>query len=119
MDKIYEIDPNLIRSYLPKMMELIPELSNESKIRQFLKIISLEPIPANTSGLFISSCFDLLMNRSTAVAIRIHAMTVLYHFSLIETDIQNELAIVLEELMTESSAGFQCRAKRILKKLHS
>lgn len=117
MDKIYELNPELIRIYLPQIIEMIPDLKNESKLRQFLKLISLEPLPQDISGLFINRCFDLLLNRSTAPAVSVHAMQILYNFSLMEPDIQNELQTILHELMEESSAGFKCRAKKILKKM--
>ena len=39
MDKVYNVAPDLIRLYIPQMIELIPKLKNESKIRQFLKLV--------------------------------------------------------------------------------
>ncbi len=117
MDKVYDEAPELIRPYIPKMIKLIPSLKCESKQRQFLKLIAAEPLPKNVSGEFINCCFDLLISNSTAVAVRVYAMQILFNFSQQEPDIKNELALVIEEFMSDGTAGFKSRGKRILKKL--
>lgn len=117
MDKVYDIDPELVRPYIPKMIALIPTLPDESKLRQYLKLISSESLPQDIPGEFINRCFDLLTESSTAIAVKVHAMQVLYHFSLTEPDIQNELALIIEEQMEYGSTGFCSRARKILKKL--
>lgn len=115
MDKVYDATPDLVRLYIPKMIELIPNLDNESKQRQFLKLVSLEPLPKNISGEFINHCFDLLISGTSAVALKIYAMQILYNFSLHEPDIQNELALIIEDGLENGTAGYCARAKRILK----
>lgn len=115
MDKVYNAAPDLVRLYIPKMIELIPNLDNESKSRQFLKLVSMEPLPKNISGEFINHCFDLLLSGTSAVALKIYAMQILYNFSLREPDIQNELALIIEEGLENGTAGYCVRAKRILK----
>lgn len=117
MDKVYDVDPNLVRPYIPKMIALIPKLEDESKQRQYLKLISYEPLPLDISGEFINRCFDLLINATTAVAVKVHAMQILYNFSSREPDIKNELALILEEQMEHGTAGFCSRAKKLLKTL--
>ena len=118
LDKIYDIAPDLVRLYLPQMIEIVPTLSNESKLRQYLKRISLEPLPNNISGDFINYCFDTLISNTSAIAIKVYAMQILYNFSLQEPDIQNELALVIEEQMENGSAGYCSRARRILKAIN-
>ncbi len=119
MDKVYDIAPDLIRLYLPQMIELVPSLSNESKLRQYLKLISLEPLPSNISGDFINYCFDALISGTSAIAIKVYAMQILYNFSLQEPDLQNELALIIEGGLENGSAGYCSRAKRILKAIKS
>ncbi|WP_461629357.1 hypothetical protein [Labilibaculum euxinus] len=118
LDKVYDIAPDLVRLYLPQMIEIVPTLSNESKLRQYLKLISLEPLPSNISGDFINYCFDTLISSTSAIAIKVYAMQILYNFSLQEPDIQNELALVIEEQMINGSAGYCSRARRILKAIN-
>lgn len=119
MDKVYDIAPDLVRLYLPQMIELVPSLSNESKLRQYLKLISLEPLPSNISGDFINYCFDALISGTSAIAIKVYAMQILYNFSLQEPDLQNELALIIEGGLENGSAGYCSRAKRILKAIKS
>lgn len=118
LDKIYDIAPDLVRLYIPQMIELVPTLSNESKLRQYLKLISLEPLPSNISGDFINYCFDALISSTSAIAIKVYTMQILYNFSLQEPDIQNELALVIEEQMENGSAGLCSRGRRILKAIN-
>ncbi|BAX82241.1 hypothetical protein [Labilibaculum antarcticum] len=118
LDKVYDIDPDLVRLYLPQMIKLVPTLSNESKLRQYLKLISLEPLPSNISGDFINYCFDALISSTSAIAIKVYTMQILYNFSLQEPDIQNELALVIEEQMENGSAGLYSRGRRILKAIN-
>lgn len=115
LDKVYDITPDLVRIYIPQMIELIPKLENESKKRQFLKLISLEPLPSNISGEFINHCFDLLISSISAIAIKVYAMQVLYNFSLQEPDLQNELTLIIEEGMENGTAGYCSRGRKILK----
>lgn len=117
MDKVYNEAPELIRPYIPKMIELIPSLKCESKQRQLLKLISCEPLPKNLSGEFINCCFDYLISSSTAVAVKVHAMQILFNFSQQEPDIKNELALVIEECMIDGTTGFKARGRKLLKNL--
>jgi len=119
MDKVYDIAPELVRPYIPKMIKLIPTLENESKQRQYLKLISSEPLPRNISGDFINRCFDLLISSTTAIAVKVHAMQILYNFSQKEPDIKNELALIIEEQMENGTAGFCSRGRKILKKINT
>ncbi len=118
LDKVYDIAPDLVRLYLPQMIELVPSLTNESKLRQYLKLISSEPIPSNISGDFINYCFDVLITKTSAIAIKVYAMQTLYNFSLQEPDLQNELALVIEEQMVNGSAGLCSRGRKILKAIN-
>ncbi|WP_321316282.1 hypothetical protein [Labilibaculum sp.] len=118
LDKVYDIAPDLVRLYLPQIIKLVPSLTNESKSRQYLKLISLELLPSNISGDFINYCFDALISRTSAIAIKVYAMQILYNFSLQEPDIQNELTLVIEEQMENGSAGYCSRARRILKAIN-
>ena len=117
MDKVYDEAPELIRPYLPQMVKLIPSLKCESKQRQLLKLISCEPIPKNVSGEFINCCFDYLISSTTTVAVKVHAMQILFNFAQQEPDIKNELALVIEECMIEGTTGFNARGRKLLKKL--
>ncbi|MRT92862.1 hypothetical protein [Ancylomarina sp. 16SWW S1-10-2] len=119
MDKVYDEEPELIRPYISKMIELIPSLKCESKQRQLLKLISCDSLPKNVSGKFINCCFDYLISSSTAVAVKVHAMQILFNFAKQEPDLKNELALVIEECMIDGTTGFNARARKLLKKLQA
>ncbi|WP_372751325.1 hypothetical protein [Labilibaculum sp.] len=118
LDKVYEISPHLVRPLIPQMVLLIPQLNDTSKMRQFLKLISLESLPNNISGEFITTCFELLISKKSAIAVKVYAMQILFNFSRQEPDIKNELAIIIEEGIKNESGGYCSRACKILKALH-
>lgn len=118
MDKVYDEAPELIRPYLSQMIELMPHLKCESKQRQLLKLISCEPLPKNVSGEFINCCFDYLISSSTAIAVKVHAMQILFNFAQIEPDIKRT-GFVIEEQMIEGTRGFNARGRKLLKNLRA
>lgn len=116
--KVYNVDPDMVRPYIPKMIKIIPKLQDESKLREYLKLISFEPLTKDISGDFINRCFDLMVHVTTAVAVKVHAMQILFNFTKVEPDLQNELALIIEEQMEHGSAGFCSRGRKILSKMN-
>lgn len=120
MDKVYDLKPEIIRPYIPEMIKLSLQKISDSQLRQFLKLISMNPLPqAALDGNFLEACFQWLSSEKTPVAIRVYAMQILYNFSLLEPDISNEIACTIEELMDRGSAGFKSRGRKILKALNA
>ncbi|MFA8435875.1 MAG: hypothetical protein ACEPOZ_15260 [Marinifilaceae bacterium] len=117
MDKMYDRAPELIRPYIPEMIKTVESLTSEGQQRQFLKLISLEPLPMNVSGKFINACFDWMNSALSPVAIRVYAMQILYNFTLHEPDLKQEVALCIETHMEFGTAGFKSRGKKILKAL--
>jgi len=117
MDKVNDISPDGITPYIEEMIELSTKTNCQSKIRQFLKLISLHSLTKSVDGIFIGKCFDWLNDRKMPTAIRVYSMQVLYNFSQHEPDIKNELGECIEFHFDESSAGFRARGKRILRQL--
>ncbi|MCT4615850.1 MAG: hypothetical protein N4A49_13380 [Marinifilaceae bacterium] len=114
LDKIYEKNRQIVIAKLPEMVRIIPSLTNNGQIRQFLRILSLEEIEYEIDGDFINFCFDCLMNIESPAAVKVFAMTFLFKFSLIEADLKNELVSVIEHIVIEGSAGVKNRGAKIL-----
>ena len=118
MDKIYQIKPELVSPYIPKMIPLTLQINDTGKLRQFLKLISMEPLSLSSiNGSFLDSCFFWVNSQETPVAVRVYAMQILYHISLVEPDIIPELTSIIYDHMDKSTPGFRSRGKKILKAL--
>jgi hypothetical protein len=68
--------------------------------------------------LIIESCFDWMI-RDEKIAVKAYAMNTLYLFGKDYKWIHPELAQILEQDFPNQSAGYQARAKHILKKIKS
>ncbi|MGQ7868148.1 hypothetical protein [Sunxiuqinia sp. sy24] len=119
-DKIHEKKPELIRPFLPLLHKALPTVTDESKLRHLLKIISLNPIPADQLTFLLDFCIGELTNAARAVAIRVHAMQLLFEISMAEPEFQAELIQLIEhEMAFHASPGILSRGKKLLKKLYA
>lgn len=118
LDKVNEKNPELLKPVLSRITEQVYQTHDQSKLRHYLKILSLHPVPANLSGELFEQCFQILTNPAYAVAIRVHAMQVLYEISQTEPDLKPELIHLIEnEMEIHPTPGIKSRGKRLLKHL--
>ena len=113
-----EANPELMPPYFEKMILNLkkPKLIDAIK-RQTLKIIAdLKPkLSEELTGHALDICFDFLISTKEAVAIKVHAMQVIYNLCRNEPELLNELKMVIEDQMDYGSAGFKARGRKILK----
>ncbi len=118
-DKINTVHPELIRPYLPSLFKALKETGNYSKMRHFLKIITFHQIPARQRSFLFDYCLNIFSNQSIPVAVRAHALQILYHIAQDEPGLKPELIQILEhELSFQESAGIRAKAKNILMLLY-
>ncbi|MBN1414003.1 MAG: hypothetical protein JW973_02790 [Bacteroidales bacterium] len=111
--EIFEMQQNTLIPYLH-------DINSEGVIRNILKIVADYPVKLTkrNKGILLGLCFDWLEDLTKPVAIRVHAMQILYNTSLYETGIRDELISILEENYADGSMGFRSRTNKILKKLY-
>ncbi len=118
VDKINDINPNLLLSYLEPMIKQVKIEKNGGKRRHFLKLISMNKIPEEQQGSLLDFCIDTFKSDKEAVAVRVHAMQILYNISKLQPELQQEILAVIEhEMKYHSSAGITSRGKKLVKKL--
>jgi len=119
LDKINDKNPILLDFFIPQIIEFVYSTGNESKLRHFLKIISLHQIPDLQKGKLFDFSFSVFTNPKYAIAVRVHAMQILYEIASSEIDLIPELIQTIEnELELHPSAGLESRGKRLLKGLY-
>lgn len=118
-DKINNNNPELIEPYLDLIISsLTPEASSSLK-RHLLKLISLHPIPEKYISKILDYSLNCFSSASEPVAVRVHALQILYNISEIEPDFKPELLeIIAHESEIHSSPGITSRGKKLAKKLH-
>lgn len=119
LDEITQVHPEWIYPFIEEMAESLENLSHSGARRNISKILGRSPLPKKNLGTLLNLCFEWMINRETAIAVRAHCMTLLYRISEIEPDIIGELTEVLSEYLEIGSAGERSRAKQILKKIQN
>jgi hypothetical protein len=119
VDKINDKHPQLVIPYLPAMTDFVLTTQNASKKRHLLKLISLHDIPEERMADLLNFCIEVFTNAAEPVAVRVHAMQILYNISLAEPDFSGELIDLIEnEIEYHGSAGISSRGRKLLKKLY-
>ena len=69
-------------------------------------------------AVLLNFCLEVFTNAAEPVAVRVHAMQILYNIAQKEPDFSGELIELIEnEMEYHGSAGLASRGKKLLKKL--
>jgi hypothetical protein len=118
-EMIHEKHPKLIVPFLPVMTEFLLTTQNASKKRHLLKLISLHDIPEEKLALLLNFSIEEFTNAAEPIAVRVHAMQILFNIAHKEPDFAGELIGLIEhESEYHGSAGISSRGRKLLKKLY-
>lgn len=120
LSKVCDRYPDIIYPYLPQIVDSLGKIDNESTLRSFLRILSLndpEKINPRQQGILADFCFNLLNSGISAIAVKAYSMEILYNLVFIYPELGNELSTSILILMEDGSAGITARGRTILKKL--
>lgn len=110
--------PELIQPYFKQLLDYLHQPGTHEAIpRNIVRMLQYVEIPKRFHGRVMSSCFDLISNHDTPVAIKAFSLTVLENLANAYPEIKPELRLVIEERWQYETAAFHSRAKKILKKL--
>jgi 8-oxo-dGTP diphosphatase len=113
--------PELIYPHMINIVESLPLFDNESVHRSLLRIISLTDIGNLSSrhhGILADHCFTMLKSGTSAIAVKVYSMEILYNLSVIYPELQNELSSSIRILIEDAAAGITARGKLIMKKIN-
>ena len=117
-DKINDKHPDLIKRYIPDLIEKLKTETMHGKRRHFLKLISLNRIPDEWDSFLIDYCLGALTSGREPPAVRVHAMQVLFNISEKLPDLKPELIDVIEnEMEFHPTPGILTRGKKIITRL--
>lgn len=132
LENILLSKPQGIDFYLPRLVELLPTISNDSVKRHFTKLISIgirrvvfKEVSRSFEREFWAMdleplediCFIWFVEEDTKHAVKVNALVILYLLSTREPWIAKELPDIIENQMQISSPGFRAKAKHILRLL--
>ncbi|MBK6285705.1 MAG: hypothetical protein IPF54_26285 [Draconibacterium sp.] len=81
VDKINDIQPDLLFPFLNEMIEQVQIEKSTSKKRHFLKLISSNGLTKQQQGFLFDFCIKTLTSEKEPVAVRVHAMQILHNIA--------------------------------------
>jgi hypothetical protein len=115
MNYCAEQHPELIRPYLPKLLDCLERDDMHDAVkRNVLRLLQYVEIPRRLAGKVYSLCVDLIDNACEPVAVRTFALTVAARIAKSEPDLMNELRLIVRKHLPHATAAFQHRARGIL-----
>lgn len=116
MSYCVELNPELIRPYLPKLLDCLQRDDQHDAVkRNVVRLLQYIEIPKRLAGKVYSHCVDLIDNADEPAAVRAFAMTVAARIAKSEPDLMNELRLIVSKHQPHSTAAFKARARKILK----
>lgn len=117
MSILMEEQPALAVKYGATIAARIPYMSHPAELRMALRTLAAHQVPMTAVGDLLLHLFPLLEDPQTPIAIRVHAMQILYNISSLEPDLKRELLLVIEAFANNSGPGFANRAGKLIPKL--
>ena len=117
LDGSDEFKPGLARKHISKIVKALPALESLGSLRSLLRMLSRYEIPEEEQGLLIDLCFSYLVSELYPVAVKAHAMQIIYMHVLIYPELKDELIAVIEDQIANNSVGFKSRGRRLIKQM--
>ncbi|TFH20928.1 MAG: hypothetical protein E4H10_16035 [Bacteroidia bacterium] len=117
LDGSDEQQAGLAIPHISKIVRSLPALESKGSLRSLLRLLCRYDIPEEDQGLLIDLCFSYLTSELYPLAVKVHAMQIVYNHVLIYPELKDELATVLEDQMENNSVGFLARARRLIKQM--
>jgi hypothetical protein len=118
IDKINDNHPILLNPFLNEIIDRVRIEKNHSKKRHFLKLISQNELPSEQQGVMLDFCIKTFTSAKDDLAVRVHAMQILYNISEKELELKPEILALIEyEMENHSSAGIVSRGRKLAEQL--
>jgi len=109
----------LMRPYIDKIIKGLLQYKHDGQKREMLKVLQLFDIESLEMGKLLDICYSFLINPKESLAVRVHAMQIIFNISEIEPDLKPELKSTLLFYMPNTSPGFKGRANKLLKEMEN
>jgi hypothetical protein len=117
LDGSDEKKPGLARKHVPKIVRALPGLESKGTLRSLLRLLSRFDIPEEEQGLLIDLCFTYLVSELYPVAVKVHAMQIIFNHVLLYPELKGEFIAVIEDQAKNNSVGFKARGNILIKQM--
>jgi len=102
----------------PFISDMILEIQKPVHVavkRNVMKILAATPeIPEDLSASLFDTCINWIIEKKTAVAVKVYAIEVVAKIALPYKELREEVKVVLEDQLKHGSAGVKVRARRMI-----
>ena len=118
MNHCYENKTGFFEDYYPELTKILgDENYSDSVKRNIVRIFQFKRIPEEYQASIIDSCFSLVINKKTAIAVKAFSLGVLENMVKLYPELKNELKACIEELLPSASSGLKNRCQHILRRM--
>ncbi len=117
LDGSDEKRPGLARKHISSIVKALPGLESKGTLRSLLRLLTRYDIPEEEQGLLIDLCFSYLVSEQYPVAVKAHAMQIIYHHVLLYPELKDELIAVIEDQAENNSVGFKARGSILINQM--
>ncbi|MCB0737880.1 MAG: hypothetical protein KDC92_10235 [Bacteroidetes bacterium] len=117
LSDVGEIDARKLVVFLPKLFSIRKETTYQNIPHSFSRYWNLYGIPQENEAEAIENLFAWLVDSSSEVSVKVHAMRALFKLTKKHDGIRNELAATINRELGKSTQQFDKVASSILKEL--
>ena len=113
----FELDPEIIKPYLKKMVLNLKKPVHDAVKRNTVRILGFIETPKAIEGETVDICFNLMADPKEAIAVRAFAMTVVFNLLPKYPELKNEFKVIVEDQLPFATAAFKSRGNKYLMRL--
>jgi hypothetical protein len=117
LDGAAEKYPEIAVRHIRTIVARLPEIKSTGTLRSLLRLLCRYEIHEDDQGILIDLCFSYMVSELYPVAVKVHAMQIIYNHVLIYPDLKEELVTVILDQVGNNTVGFKSRGMRIIKQM--
>jgi hypothetical protein len=117
LDGSDEQRPGLARKHISRIVQALSQINSKGTLRSLLRLLSRYDIPEKDQGRLIDLCFSYLVSELYPVAVKVHAMQIIYNHVLLYPELKHELITVIKDQVQNNSVGFKSRGNILIKQM--
>ncbi|MGB1315634.1 MAG: hypothetical protein ACPG4Y_06410 [Chitinophagales bacterium] len=119
MNLTAEKNIELLFPYLEVLVDLLLTSKEDAVTRNVVRLLQFVDLPEELLGKAFENCFNLVLNKDSAIAIKAFGIGVLYNICIKEPDLKREVIELIKMQLPGASSGLKNRCLNTLKKMEN
>lgn len=117
LDGSDEQSPGLAGDFISGIVYRLSGIESRGTLRSLLRLLCRYDILEDDQGILIDLCFKYLVSELYPVAVKVHAMQIIYQHVLIYPELKEELTTVIRDQLENNTIGFKSRGMRLIRNM--